>query len=271
MYFGSNEKLNKLVNYIEENITEPISYEKLARILAVNEYTLHRIFLFVTNMSIPEYIRKRRMTLAATDLIKSELKIVDIAVKYQYDSATSFARAFKKIMGFNPSDIKNNKNLIKAFPVLKFEHISEETKNIEYKEIQNYSIILYGVGRKMKIKDIPKEAPGLWKEQISSNEELFEQTQYGVVEYNNVSVEETDEAIYYVCTTKDFEGSKMIEIRNKNYLVFKLNSQNSEEISEFTKKMYNLIIFDLKYNIDNSPDIEEYIGNDTYIYIAIKK
>ena len=116
----SNERFNDLINYIEDNLCEEISYKKLAKILGVNEYTMHRIFLFVTNYTVAEYIRKRRLSMSALDLIDGNEKIIDIAIKYGYDSPQAFSRAFKTMMGFLPSKIDRNKNNIKYDFIRKF-------------------------------------------------------------------------------------------------------------------------------------------------------
>ena len=271
MYRGSSNKLNELIQYIENHLTEPIEYEKLAKILAVNEYTLHRVFLFITNMSLSEYIRKRRISMAAMELLNSDIKIIDLAIKYQYDSSIAFSRAFKKMMGFNPREAKKNKSFLKLFPILNFEDSSEETKELEYKEIDDFNLYLYGIGREMKISEIPNVAPSLWKEAIQKYPDKEEKLQYGIVSYNNINTKEEDKAIYYVASKEKLKNSQKIEIKNKHYLVFKLNSTVPKDISEFTKKIYRGFIEKFGYSIDNSPDIEEYIGDTTYIHIAIKK
>lgn len=88
------EYLNQMVKYIEENLTRNIEYKKLAKIVGVSEYNLQRIFVFLTNMSLAEYIRKRRLSKAFEELKTTDIKIIDLAVKYKYDSAISFTRAF---------------------------------------------------------------------------------------------------------------------------------------------------------------------------------
>ena len=76
----SNERFNDLIEYIEENLLEEISYKKLSQILGVNEYTMHRIFLFVTNYNLAEYIRKSRLSMSSLDLIEGKQRIIDIAI-----------------------------------------------------------------------------------------------------------------------------------------------------------------------------------------------
>ena len=272
MYKDSNDRLNELVEYIEKHLTDEIKYDKLAKILAVNEYTLSRIFLFVTNMSITEYIRKRRISMAAMELINSNSKVIDIAVKYGYDSSISFSRAFKKMMGFNPKDIKKNKDFIKLFPILKFNDTSDNDLDLEfeYKEVNNLSLELYGISAEMKVFEIPKYADALWKETSKKYQDRIN-FDFGVVEYNNVIQNQNDDAKYYVATKEKFKGGKKIEILNKNYLVFKLNSNNAQKISEYTKTIYKNFISEFGYDIDRSPDIEEYVDGVTYIHIPIIK
>ena len=132
----SNERFIELIEYIEDNLCEDINYKKLSQILGVNEYTMHRIFLFVTNYTLAEYIRKRRLSMAALDLIDNGDKIIDIAIKYNYDSPQAFSRAFKAMMGFLPSEINNNRNNMKFFS--KYELIDEELDDeIDYKIERN--------------------------------------------------------------------------------------------------------------------------------------
>ena len=73
----SSERFNELIEYIENNICEEIDYKKLSQILGVNEYTMHRIFLFATNYTVAEYIRKRRLSLSTLDLLEKKEKILE--------------------------------------------------------------------------------------------------------------------------------------------------------------------------------------------------
>lgn len=86
--------LNEITEYIDNNLEKKIEYSKLSKIMGVSEYTMKRIFSLLTNQSLSEYIRKRRLSTAGYDLYYTKNKIIDIAMKYQYDNATSFSRAF---------------------------------------------------------------------------------------------------------------------------------------------------------------------------------
>ncbi|NLM50188.1 MAG: helix-turn-helix transcriptional regulator, partial [Clostridiaceae bacterium] len=87
-------RMNDALGYIEEHLTEEIDYSEIAKIAYCSEYHFKRMFSFLAGISLSEYIRRRRLTLAALDLKNNDLRIIDIAVKYGYNSADSFSRAF---------------------------------------------------------------------------------------------------------------------------------------------------------------------------------
>lgn len=100
------ERLNRIVDYIEEHITEKIDYEALAKIANCPVYHFQKMFFYMTNITLHEYIRRRRMSLAAVDLKNEEIKVIDAALKYGYESPTAFNRAFRSIHGIAPSQAK---------------------------------------------------------------------------------------------------------------------------------------------------------------------
>ena len=114
------ERLNTTIEYIENHLTEKIDYEQLAKIAGCPSYHFQKTFLYMTNISLSEYIRKRRISLAAVDLQTGEDKIIDIALKYGYESPTAFNRAFQAVHGIAPSLVRKKNVQIKSFPALKF-------------------------------------------------------------------------------------------------------------------------------------------------------
>ena len=270
MYIGNNNRLKELVEYIEKNLTEEIEYKDLAKILAVNEYTLHRIFSFVTNITLAEYIRKRRLSMAAIDLLENNEKVLDVAIKYQYDSGEAFARAFKKMMRFLPKDIHKNKDNIKYFPILMFEELSEEQKEITFEKVENVSFEFYTIHKHVKMNHISEMTPKFWKDLYREKGDIFQGNAYGLVEYNVYDYNENSDVTYYIASTKKFEGSKKYSIKNKKFLVFEIDTIEGKAIGKFTHNLYENFIPYSGYNLDDVPDIEEYIDDEkTRIYIAV--
>jgi AraC family transcriptional regulator len=111
-----NIVFNNVINYIDENICNDINYEEIAKMMGVSVFHFQRLFSFLTGISIAEYIRCRRMTLAGFDIQKSNDKIIDIALKYRYESHSSFSRAFQSFHGVTPSAVRDEGMSIMVYP-----------------------------------------------------------------------------------------------------------------------------------------------------------
>ena len=149
------DKFTELINYIEANLDNDIKPLKMAQILCVNEYTMYRIFTFLTGMTLTEYIRKRRLSMAAIELQNSNIKIIDLAIKYGYENSESFSRSFYKFHGIKPSKVKKEKQYIKNFPPYSFANI-RTNKELHYKIEEHDEIELYGISKKCYIPEIKK-------------------------------------------------------------------------------------------------------------------
>ncbi|NTU29136.1 AraC family transcriptional regulator [Brevibacillus sp. HB1.1] len=116
-------KLNEALDYIEDNLTSEIDYKEIARVACCSEYHFKRMFSFLAGVPLSEYIRRRRITLAAFELADSNERVIDIAVKYGYGSADSFARAFQNVHGVTPTEARHIGHSLKAYPRMTF-HLS---------------------------------------------------------------------------------------------------------------------------------------------------
>lgn len=113
------DRLNQSMNYIEEHLTGEIDYEQLARIACCSAYHYQRMFTYMAGITLAEYIRRRKMSLAAVDLQSGEERIIDIA-KYGYHSPTAFNRAFQSFHGIAPSSVKTAGVSVKSFSPIVF-------------------------------------------------------------------------------------------------------------------------------------------------------
>ena len=128
-------EIQKAIDYIEDNLTEKIDYEKAAKICCSSSYNFQRIFSVISGFTLGEYIRNRRLTLAGKELATSDIKIIDISLKYGYESPDSFTKAFRNFHGILPSQAKTNGNCLKSF--------SRLTLNFSMKggNIMNYKVV----------------------------------------------------------------------------------------------------------------------------------
>ena len=106
-------RLGAAINYIEENLTTEIDYNKIAKVAHCSSYNFHRMFSLVTGFSLMDYVRNRRLTLAALELQENDSKVIDIALKYGYESPVSFARAFRALHGISPSQARKKTSISK--------------------------------------------------------------------------------------------------------------------------------------------------------------
>ena len=113
--------MGSAIDYIEQNLTTEIDYDEIAKAAFCSAYTFHRMFSLVTGFSVMDYVRNRKLTLAALELQESNSKVIDIALKYGYESPVSFARAFRALHGKSPSQARKKGANLKAYPRLSFQ------------------------------------------------------------------------------------------------------------------------------------------------------
>ena len=131
------ERLNQAVGYIDRNLDGDISYEEISRITISPIALFQRFFVLATGgVTLSEYIRRRKLTRALIDLQNSDAKVIDIAIKYGYESSDAFYVAFKRLYGITPSQAKKNGNELKHYDRIFF------TLTITYVKGENDVVLL---------------------------------------------------------------------------------------------------------------------------------
>ena len=105
--------IQNALDYIEEHLTEDIDYDRVAEQSFSSSYHFQRIFSLLCGFTIGEYIRYRRLSLAGSELASTDIKVIDAALKYGYESPDSFARAFQKFHGITPSAARTSGNVLR--------------------------------------------------------------------------------------------------------------------------------------------------------------
>lgn len=141
----SLEQMNNAMDYIEENLSNKIDMEKAARLAHCSEYHFKRMFSFLAGVTLSEYIRKRRLTLAAFDLQNTSIKVIDAALKYGYRSPDSFARAFQNMHGINPAEARYQGQSLKAYPRMTFRLSIEGGSEMNYRIIEKDAFRIVGI------------------------------------------------------------------------------------------------------------------------------
>lgn len=115
--------IQNAINYIENHLTDEIDYEEVAKQSFSSGYHFQRIFGILCGYTLGEYIRLRRLSLAGTELANGKAKVIDVAMKYGYDSPDSFAKAFQRFHGITPSEARRNGQMLKSFSRLSIQII----------------------------------------------------------------------------------------------------------------------------------------------------
>lgn len=136
--------IQKAIDYIEENITEEIDYEKVAAESFSSSYHFQRVFSILCGYTLGEYIRLRRLSLAGAELASGKAKVIDIALKYGYDSPDSFAKAFQKFHGITPSQARADGSKLKSFSRLSIKISLEGGSTMNYRIEEKDEMILTG-------------------------------------------------------------------------------------------------------------------------------
>ncbi len=127
------ETIGKAIKFIEDNITEDITVDMIAEYVNISSFYFQKGFAMLCGFTIAEYIRNRRLTLAGNDLVGGNEKIIDIALKYGYDSPDSFTRAFTRFHGVTPTAARKNQVMLKSFAPLKIKISLEGGYLMDYK------------------------------------------------------------------------------------------------------------------------------------------
>ncbi len=137
--------IKKSINYMESHLLDEISIEDVAKHVNISSFYLQKGFQLITGVSMSEYIRKRRLYMAALDLMSGDEKIIEIAFKYGYETPESFTKAFTRFHGITPSGLKSEKTAIKTFLPLKISLLIQGGNEMDYvvEKMKGFKVIGY--------------------------------------------------------------------------------------------------------------------------------
>lgn len=259
------KSLNEITEYIDNNLEDDINYEKLAKMLGVNVYTMQRLFTMIAGLSLSDYIRRRRLSNAGFDLYEGKYKVIDIALKYNYENATSFSRAFEKFHGIKPS-LVNKETKLKNYPRIIFNENINKVRELDYEIITLDEMDLYGISISTNNEEIGKCAPLFFKEIEEKYLEKYGEIKYGMITYD---LEREESQKYYCLYDKEILEFEHIKIPKSKWLRFRIDSQNAKDIQEISHKFYSEFLPSVKYDLKEIPELEYYHDGITDFLVAI--
>ncbi len=157
--------MNVALVYIEDNLTNDIDFKEVARLAFCSEYHFKRMFSFLAGITLSEYIRRRRLTLAAFELQDRNVKVIDIAMKYGYNSPDSFTRAFQQLHRVTPSEARTNVHSLKAYSQMTFQLSIKGGSEMNYRIEKKEAFRLVGMKKRVPIifHGVNPEIASMWE------------------------------------------------------------------------------------------------------------
>lgn len=174
------EGIQNAIEYIEGNLTEDLQITDIASKAYVSAFHFQRIFSVLCGITVGEYIRNRRLTLAAQELQASGIKVIDAAMKYGYDTPDSFAKAFIRFHGISPSAAKEKGARLRAFAPVRIKLTLKGGTIMEYKIVEKAAFTVMGRSRRFSADTSYDEIPKFWDEHMQSGENKKACGMYGI-------------------------------------------------------------------------------------------
>ena len=262
------ERFNNVINYIEENITQQIDYGEIAKIACCSSYHFQRMFTYMAGIPLSEYIRKRKMSLAAVDLQSGNEKVIDIAGKYGYNSPTAFNRAFQSIHRISPSAVKSGNMYVKSFPPLSFKIVVKGVEELNYRIEAKEAFRIIGVSAPLS-KELEENffvIPQMWQNCVINGtiEKLSKMISTSPTGLLGISVcNDTEQWKYFiaVATAQLCPEFEEYTVPATTWAIFPGTGTN-QSVQELERRIFTEWLPTSGYEYGNAPDIEVYINPD---------
>lgn len=273
------DNLNSVMDYLEAHLDGELNYSVLARRAGVSLGTLQRLFPLFAGITLADYIRRRRLTLAGKDLAQTDARVIDIAVKYGYDSSVAFSRAFHKFHGIKPSAVKNTVIELKYYPKLTFTAPQFEPE-LEYEIVQLPAMRLLGCSIRTDNRHIKQDAPQFYCD-IQQKYPDLPHPDYGMISYLDTR-DSLENYEYWVLwrtptiaqaqaksTQSPYGALQPYRVAASRWLKICIPSQLARDIQEMSDRFYEKFLPTCHYRLRPTPELEYYHDGVTDFLIPI--
>ncbi|MFD2445396.1 effector binding domain-containing protein [Bacillus sp. CGMCC 1.16607] len=268
------ESLQKAIEYMEDNLLEDISIESIANQANSSAFHFQRTFAILTDLSVGEYIRRRRLTLAAQELSKTDRKIIDLAYKYGYETPEAFTKAFRKLHGVTPSEARNYTGKLKSYNRLVIQVSLQGAEPMQYKMIERDGFQVVGIKREFScvndenLVGIPK----MWDEVNTegTDDVLFKLNNGQINGVLGVCVVDEEAKVkqvmdYWIATEYEGEvpeGLLQLNIPASKWAVFEVHGPMPDAMPKVWKQIFSEWFPSSGYEHAGTPDLEVYTDED---------
>ncbi|QPQ31864.1 AraC family transcriptional regulator [Lysinibacillus sp. JNUCC 51] len=270
------ESIQKAINYIEEHLLDDITMEQIAREVNSSVFHFQRTFSILTDMSIADYIRRRRLTLAAQELINTEQKVIDLAYKYGYDSPEAFTKAFRKQHQLTPSEARKKQGQLQSYNRLVIQVSLKGAEPMKYKIVEKEKFQVVGVKRTYNSQNGEnlQGIPQFWNEMNSKNfdHQLIQLNNGSIKGTLGVCVPNTTQGQngfidYWIATDHVGEvGENLLamEVPASKWVVFEVHGPMPDAMQNTWKQIYSEWFPSNPYKPAGTAELEVYPDEDAY-------
>jgi AraC family transcriptional regulator len=276
------------IKYIESHLEESLSIEDIAAVACMSKFHFQRMFSMLTGFSVSEYIRNRRITVATQELIHSNCKVIDIAMKYRYESPEAFTKAFRRIHGISPSVAKKHSQFLKAYPKLSFQIQLKGDVEMDYKIVEKNCFTV--VGKSIQTTTIGgenhREIAAFWDESNRNgfSRELAKNSgSLGLIGICMDFDKQQENLTYFIGAEKNIEslpaGWEERRIPSATWAVFPVHGAMPDAMPKVWERIFSEWFPATGYEHAGGPEMEVYLSDadpsseDYYseIWIPVKK
>jgi AraC family transcriptional regulator len=263
----SLKALNDALTYIEENLENDLDMAEAARIARCSEFHFKKMFSYLAGITLLEYVRRRRLTMAGFELKNQPVKVIDVAVKYGYHSPDSFAKAFYQLHGMNPSEVHKTGKSLKSYPRMTFQLNISGGSEFNYRIEQKQAFTIAGIkeriplvykGENPAITEMLTKITGDVYSKLKSlaNVEPYGgySASYNIVERDNEKKAELDHLIGVATTKKDLLGLDSLPVAASAWVISTVHG-NPADIQEVWARMYAEWFPASNYQVVDGPEI----------------
>ncbi|TYR81476.1 AraC family transcriptional regulator [Priestia megaterium] len=270
------ESIQKSINYIEDHLLEEITIESVAKQANASAFYFQRAFTMLTGIAVGEYIRRRRLTLAAQELSRINCKIIDLAYKYGYDTPEAFSKAFRRQHGISPSEARKYVGKLKLYERLIIQVTLKGAEPMKYNVVEREHFQVVGIKREFSMADMETSEgiPKFWDEANSNGtSEWLERSSNGTIKgllgvCAPASNPQSKQAIDYWIAA-EYDGAlpnemKALEIPAAKWVVFNVHGPMPDAMQKAWKQIFSEWFPTSGYEHADAPELEVYSEGDPY-------
>jgi len=254
---------------MEDNLDSEISIEKAARLACCSQYHFQRMFSYIMGVTLSEYLRRRRLTKAAFDLQGGD-KVIDVALRYGYESPTAFNRAFQAVHGISPSIAQKPDTVLKAFPRVSFQLTVKGVTEMDYRIVEKEGFRAVGVRTHLSadMEENFKKITPFWEQTIRSGltkqiGDLMNSEPMGLLAISTADESGTG-GYYYICAASEKlvpDGMFEVNVPKHTWAIFP-GSGHPSSIADLHKRIFSEWQPTSGYEWADMIDVEVYLNDD---------